>query len=374
MAGTKILSAFLIMVPATVLLTTEATLSEPAAAEQCKASPGGSAPRGQHWYYRSSSRGSKQRCWYLAPAGAHVKSRAATAAVADPTAARNANPIDADNAGAAQDTTAESAEPATAQTNTAQAETTRPTLAPAAFAQVAQAQTASAQTLPQAPPADQAASADQAAGGPGFGARWPEDLPKADDLDQSEPAPVSNSDTERRDADAAAQMPSQWPGAEAGGTAQASAGETALRYLSIAGILLIPLLLIAGWMAKYSREPHRSNLRERLWTLHDRLLEMADRLSQRLRRRGDAVEHTGFVGSAPPLSPAVPARRAGPDWRERAPTDPAQDLKTSLAELMRDLRRADEPGEPARHAERSRYAEYDRADDRAFSPSLQPAE
>jgi hypothetical protein len=105
-------------------------------------------------------------------------------------------------------------------------------------------------------------------------------------------------------------------------------------------------------------------------------LETADRLSQRLRRRSDAFEDTAFVGSAPPLSPAVSSRRAGPDWRERAPTDPAQDLKTSLAELMRDLRRADEPDEPARHAERSHYAErlYDRADDRAFSPSLQPAE
>src|SRR2546429_9209688 len=96
MAGTKILSAFLIMVPATVLLTTEATLSEPAA-QQCKASPGGAAPRGMHWYYRSN-RGSKQHCWYLGPAGAHVKAHTATAAVSDPPAAREANFVDADNA------------------------------------------------------------------------------------------------------------------------------------------------------------------------------------------------------------------------------------------------------------------------------------
>lgn len=370
MAGTEILSAFLIMVPATVLLTTAPALSEPAA-EQCKASPGGSAPRGQHWYYRGN-RGTKQRCWYLGPAGAHVKSRVATAAVADPTATPNANPIDADNAASAQDMTAESAEPATPQ-----ADATRPVPAPAGFAQLAQAQATSAQMpLPQAPPADQAATADPAGGGPGFGARWPEDLPKAEDLEQSEPAPVSNSYAERGEADATAQVPSQWPGAEAGRAAQASASETALRYFSIAGILLIPLLLVAGWVAKYSREPHRSKLRERLWALHDRLLETADRLSQRLRRRGDACEEAAFVGSAPPLSPAISGRRAGHDWRERAPTDPAQDLKTSLAELMRDLRRADEPGEPARDAQRSRYAErsYDRADDRAFSPSLQPAE
>jgi hypothetical protein len=114
-------------------------------------------------------------------------------------------------------------------------------------------------------------------------------------------------------------------------------------------------------VAKYSREPHRSNLQ-------DRLLTMAEKL--RPRRLRDAFDQAAFIGSAPPLSPAASGRRVGPDWRERAPTDPAQDLKTSLAELMRDLRRAAEPGEPARYAEQL----YDRADDRAFSPSLQPAE
>jgi hypothetical protein len=226
----------------------------------------------------------------------------------------------------------------------------------------AQAQTANAQTaLAQAPPADQAATANQAVGGSGFGARWPGDLPKAEDLEQSEPAPVSDSYAERRDTDATTQMPSKWPGAKAGHAAQSAAGETALRYFSILGIVVIPLLLAAGWVAKYAREPHRSNLQERLRTMANSL---------RPRRRSDAFDEAMFVGSAPPLSPATSRRRAGPDWRERAPTDPAQDLKTSLAELMHDLRRAAEPREPDRYAERV----YDRADDRAFSPSLQPAE
>jgi len=226
----------------------------------------------------------------------------------------------------------------------------------------AQAQTASAQTaLGQTPPADQAATANQAVGGPGFGARWPGDLPKAEDLEQSEPAPVSDSYAERRDTDAIAQMPSKWPGGKAGHAAQSAAGETALRYFSILGIVVIPLLLAAGWVAKYAREPHRSNMQERLRTMANSL---------RPRRRSDAFDEAMFVGSAPPLSPATSRRRAGPGWRERAPTDPAQDLKTSLAELMHDLRRAAEPHEPDRYAERV----YDRADDRAFSPSLQPAE
>src|SRR5580700_9318230 len=329
MPGTKILSAFLIMVPATILLTTEATLGEPAA-EQCKASPGGAAPRGMHWYYRVN-RATNKHCWYLGPGGAHVKSHTATVAVADALAARKANPVDADNAAPMQ----------------------------TAFAQT---QTASAQTaLAQAAPADQAATANQAVGEPGFGSRWPEDLPKAEDLEQSEPAPVSDSYAERRDTDAIAQMPSKWPGGKAGHAAQSAAGETALRYFSILGIVVIPLLLAAGWVAKYSREPHRSNMQERLRTLANSL---------RPRRRSDAFDEAMFVGSAPPLSPATSRRRAGPGWRERAPTDPAQDLKTSLAELMHDLRRAAEPHEPDRYAERV----YDRADDRAFSPSLQPAE
>ena len=359
MPGTKILWAFLIMVPGTVLLTAEATLSEPAA-EQCKASPGTSAPRGMHWYYRSN-RATNKHCWYLGPAGAHLKAHTATAAVSDPPAARKANPGDADNAAPMQAMTADGAEPTAAPADSAQSAPVQ-----TAFAQV---QSANAQTaLPLPRPADQATPANQAADGPGFGARWPENLPKTEDLEQSEPAPVSDSYAEGRNSDATAQMPSKWPGAEAGRAAQSSAGETALRYFSILGILVIPLLLAAGWLAKYSRELHRSNLRDRLWTLHDRLLAMPVRLSQRLRRQRYTLEDAAFVASAPPLSPAVSRRPS--DWGERTPTDPAQDLKTSLAELMRDLRRAAEPDEPTRHAERV----FDGADDRASSPSLQPAE
>jgi hypothetical protein len=310
-----------------------------------------------HWYYRND-RAANKRCWYLGPVGAHVKAHTATAAISDPSDAPKANPVDADNAAPLQAMTADGAEPAAASADTAPSAPVH-----AAFAQ---AQTA----LPLPRPVDQAAPANQTADGPGFGTRWPENLPKAEDLEQSEPAPVSDSYAERRDANATVQTPAKWSGAEAGPSAQSSAGETALRYFSILGILVIPLLLAAGWVAKYSREPHRSNLHDRLWALHDRLLAMADRLSQRLRRQGDRFEEANFVPSAPPLSPAASRRHVGSDWRECTPTDPAQDLKTSLAELMRDLRRAAEPDEPARYEERV----FDRADDRAFSPSLQPAE
>jgi len=307
-----------------------------------------------HWYYRSN-RASNKHCWYLGPAGVHVKAHTATAAVADQPAARNADAADASSAAAMPAVTADNVEPAAAPADMVQP----------------QVQTASAQTaLPLPLPTDQATAANQAADGAGFGVRWPENLPKTEDLEQSELAQVGDSYAERRDADVTTQMPSKLAGAEAGRAAQSAAGETALRYFSILGILAIPLLLAAGWVAKYSREPHRSNLRERLWILHDRLLAMADELSQRLRRRRGAFDDAAFVASAPPLNPGTSRQRVDADWHERTPTDPAQDLKTSLAELMHDLRRAAEPIESARYAERL----YDRADERAFSPSLQPAE
>jgi hypothetical protein len=221
-----------------------------------------------HWYYRIN-RATNKHCWYLGPGGAHVRSHTATAAVADPPGARKANPVDADNAAPMQAMPGDGAEPA----------------APVQTA-FAQAQTANAQTaLAQAPPADQAATANQAVGGSGFGARWPGDLPKAEDLEQSEPAPVSDSYAERRDTDATTQMPSKWPGAKAGHAAQSAAGETALRYFSILGIVVIPLLLAAGWVAKYAREPHRSNLQERLRTMANSL---------RPRRRSDAFDEAMF--------------------------------------------------------------------------------
>ena len=151
---------------------------------------------------------------------------------------------------------------------------------------------------------------------------------KAEDLEQSEPAPVSDSYAERRDTDATAQMPSKWPGAKAGHAAQSAAGETALRYFSILGIVVIPLLLAAGWVAKYAREPHRSNLQERLRTLANSL---------RPRRRSEAFDEAMFVGSAPPLSPATSRRRAGADLAQARADRSGAGLKTSLAELMHDL-------------------------------------
>ena len=82
----------------------------------------------------------------------------------------------------------------------------------------------------------------RAVGDPRFGARWPENLPKAEEMEQSEPAPVGSVYAEPREARPRKRRRScrRTP----------LGGETALRYTSIAGIVLIPLVLLAGWVAK----------------------------------------------------------------------------------------------------------------------------
>jgi hypothetical protein len=354
MPGTKILSAFLIMVPATILLTAETSLGEPAP-DQCKASPLGAAPRGSHWYYHIN-RATKQHCWYLGPNGAHLKSHTKLAGVADTAAmARTPEPADADDAAPVQPAAAPAmAAPSTTALSTS-ADVAAP-LPPADGAQVAPAELASAQVQqaqaagPQAVtgPAPQAAAAGQAVGGhgpgtPEFGTRWPENMPKAEDLMQSDPTPASNSYAERHEPGAAAQMPSKWPLADARGVAAASVGERLLRYFSIAGIVAIPLLLLIGWVAKYARARHPSDLGER-WQA----------MARRLRPRRELTFAEAIFAEPAANSPVVSPRSGAEERRARTLTDPKQDLKTSLAELMRDLRRAAEPGEPARRvAERS---------------------
>jgi hypothetical protein len=386
MAGMKILSAILIMVPATVLLTAEVSFGEPAA-EPCKASPGGAAPRGMHWYYRID-RATNKHCWYIGPVG-HLKSHSATAA-SDSLPARKVNPTEADTATSAEAMTADGPEAATPLPDGtgAQPSSMQAVRAQAMPAQALPAQALPAQALPaQAPPVAQAATAAPAAGDPRFGARWPENLPNADELEQSESAPANSTA-----ADASAPLPSGRAGTKAGRAAPASGGETVLSYFSIVGIFLIPLLLAAGWMAKLSRESHGSIVPERLRAMAEGLLARRRReafseehfdeasfdeaehdeaaFDEAMFEEDEAREPAGFVGSAPPISPALSGRRAGADWRARTPTDPAQDLRRSLTELMHDLRRAAGPDETANYAQRSDY----RGDERVLSPSLQPAE
>ena len=102
--------------------------------------------------------------------------------------------------------------------------------------------------------------------------RWPENLPNAEDLEQQEPAAISSSYAEGREATGQApQMPSTLllPGTDH--APAGSAGEVALRYFSIAGALAIPLLLVAGWAAKFARQRRRPVVRDQWRTVATRL-------------------------------------------------------------------------------------------------------
>jgi hypothetical protein len=314
MSGSRILPAILIMVPATVLLTAQASLSEPAA-EECVARPTAVTPRGAHWYYHVNR--AKQHCWYLGKADGRANVSAVTSATSTSTSApQKENAVEAVIAAAPPPAPAAAA------------------LTPVAPAQAAPAQAASKPALPEQ------------GGRIGFATRWPENLPNAEDLDQPEPAAISNSYAEGREAaDPTAQMPSKWPGVDGDRARRASASETALRYFSVAGMLAIPLLLAVGWGAKFARGPRRSPIRDQWRTIASRL---------RPRRQFDFAEMAG-------IEPAAEAPREDSYRRVPMPTDPAYDLKTSLAELMRDLRRAGafEPVQPAaRPAHQTNAEEY----------------
>ncbi len=288
----KILPAIFLVVPAAVLLTAQASLSEPAA-EECRASPGSNTPRGTHWYYRIN-RADKRHCWYLGSMDVHTNARGATSrteTLAVPPQQTSAPEPDR-------------AAPQITPTAPAMMVTTQMTPTPVVFLE---------RSLP-----GQASQMN-------FVTRWPDDLPNAQDLDQAEPVAASNSYADEHTAtDATAQMPSTWPVDAAGRARQASAGDVALEYVFLAGAPAIVLLLLAGWAAKFTRAPHRSHSRNRWRPIGSRL---------RWRWRTDFAE-TADTG------PAAEVPHSDPTWRAPTPTDPADDLKTSLAELMRDLRRA----------------------------------
>jgi hypothetical protein len=279
----KILPAVFLVMPAIVLLTAQASSSEPAA-EACRARPGPTTPHGGHWYYRFGR--DKQQCWYLGAADARAAVRADASLPSMPTA---------------------TPQRASAAAAPAIASPAMPTpFAPTAPAQVAFLEPSMA----------------AAGGSMQFAARWPDDLPSAQALDQAEPATPSNSYADgRADPDAADQAP--WPVIEAARAKDSSAADIALRYFSLAGSLTIPLLLLAGWAAKFTRRSVvEASLRDQWRVIAGRLRWPAD-----------------FNASAPGDLAATEASR-DPAWRSLTPTDPARDLKASLAELMRDLQRA----------------------------------
>src|SRR5262245_1346414 len=74
--------AGLIMALVTVLLGGQNSLAEPAA-DECKTTPGSSAPPGQHWYYRIN-RSDQRQCWYLGAEGTKLRAQTREKASSSP--------------------------------------------------------------------------------------------------------------------------------------------------------------------------------------------------------------------------------------------------------------------------------------------------
>jgi hypothetical protein len=303
MLRSRNLPVILVVVSAATVLTARASLSEPPA-QECRAAPGAGTPHGGHWRYRINHT-DKQRCWYLSPADARSSGRA--------TASLTLTPV-----------------PARQKRNASEA-------IPAAPSQAAATESPAGDTVSaQAAPAEVAfvrPSSGVPEGQNGFGSRWPEKLPDAQDLstqdpERTEPPPSSNGYAENHAGTDVTRTPLRWPVTETSRAGLISNVETVLRSFSIAGGLLLVALLLAGWAARFIRGPGR-------WHSPDRRHPVA--------AEADPAQQVHSAEVA----------EGTDDGTEDAgvPTDPAYDLKTSLAELMRDLHRAEAASEPARLSE-----------------------
>jgi hypothetical protein len=350
--GFGLLATMLVVAPAAVLLTAQDSRSEPAA-EECIAHPTAATPPGQHWYYRVNR--AKQHCWYLGKADKHGSAHK-VASIGAATAAPAPAAVNENGDEAASD--------------------------------AAPSPVAAAIVPAQSAPAPSAAAPAQAAPEPS--AAVPASLWQAGTV-----FTTSNASGEGRDtAEPARPMPAKSPRDEAERARAAPAGATALRYLSIAGILAIPLMLAVGWGAMYARRRPQPLPAADLWR------EVAKRKHEQPPASEDVADHFDFdrvadiahdqvagiadldhVGDMSDLDQAAyvssldhfaeelacaeqlaykpaPGEPPAQVWRDDAdvlattPPDPVDDLKTSLAVLMRDLRRAG-AFEPVGEAERS---------------------
>jgi len=298
MLESKILPTILIILPSSVFLLLAHPGAGKAAAEKCNTRPSSSAPQGSHWHYQVNHTDNR-RCWFLSSEGMKVRSNAR---------------------GAMSDVASQS--PAPKRDNPSEA-------APATPPRTTSAQIASVQMAPeQATAADPAFSetpVHEDAAAMDVAARWP-DLPEPPNLDASELAAISNSyaDTQTA-ADAGEQMRLTWPVTEAGraGQQQGPAGQAAFGSVFLAGALALGSLSLVGGVFRLARRSRQRYLR-------DPWRAAAGRPGPRRHMRADFKELTG--SSSPRHGTSV--------RRVPQPTDPAHDLKTSLAELMQDLQRA----------------------------------
>ena len=304
MSRSRILPAILVVLPATVLLSLNTGVTG-SIADECRAKPGPSGPHGTHWHYRVN-RTDQRRCWFLSLERVNVHSHTRKVASDLAPASRTAEPDPA----AKRVSSAE-----TLVAETAAAIPLRPASVKTVSVRAAAAP-APAETVSAGPSVGEHAAH--------FSARWPSSS-KFWDFDVREFAVSPSSYAESYSvADADEQTPLVWPGTAATRTRPPLevAGETAWRAILQVGMLLMALLAIAGGVFslalrfRQSHSPDRRRVPDELPAQREVDKELVDRNS------------------------GVRARQDQHVSRPLTPTDPADDLKKSLAELMADLRRA----------------------------------
>jgi len=307
MSRSKILPASLVVLSVSALVNLNASVAE-SGADNCLGKPGAAGPRGSHWHYRVN-RSDQRHCWFLTyerlKARSHTHAAASVRAAASPAAERDGSaeaaaaiatpirPRSVQTISVPASAASEPAEAATGANEPAEMATVRPSVAE-----------------------------DEA--GALFSARWPNSS-KFWDFDERAFTAIPSSYAERYSAaNTDEQTPLVWPVAE--GTRPRAALDVVCEAASRSSLqiaaLLVALLAIAFGAFKLAfgfRQSHPVDPRP-----------MPD--EPPVQRQVD--KEVGHRNSAPRVRPD----RHG--LRPITPTDPASDLKKSLAELMADLRRA----------------------------------
>lgn len=304
MSTLKILPASLVVLSVSALLSLNASVAE-SGANDCLGKPGAAGPQGTRWHYRVS-RSDQRRCWFLTYERVKVHSRT-RAAVSVPGLSSPAAEPD----GAVEAAPATPIRPRSVQTISLPA--------------------SAAKTPTETATADPPAAEDEA--GALFTARWPNSS-KFWDFNERAFTAVPSSYAERYPAASAdEQMPLVWPVAKVT-RAQAALDavcEAASRsFFQIAALLLALLAIVFGAfkLVLGFRQSHPV----------DPQVMPDEQPAQRV-----ADKEFGDRNSAAEARQAQQDRQARQDRygpRPVMPTDPAHDLKKSLAELMADLRRA----------------------------------
>lgn len=213
MLRSKILLAQLALIPAAILVIGHPSLGE-AKGDDCRAKPDGSAPAGLHWYYRVD-RANNRHCWYLHEQGMRVHSLA------------HATSRDAD---VGNDTAAEN--------DTAGEQVWK--VVPVTVGRPAESE--------QAPTAAEQQSM-------AFMTRWV-DLPKSVDLNAHEPVLASNGYAAEPGAEnGQEQLQPAWANVSAttGDVRQGAGTQTSFGSISLAGAVILALLLMSEALIRLAR-------------------------------------------------------------------------------------------------------------------------